>query len=327
MNDLISIIVPVYNVEKYLENCIDSILQQSYSNIEIVIVDDGSEDLSGSICDQYLQKDNRVKVIHQKNGGLSSARNTGLANSSGKYVTFIDSDDYVHPQMIEVLYKNLIETSADISACEYKKTEKTHLEFEKLPKQEKCVWDSIQAMKMYYASRISGVSCCKLYKRKILEKRKFPEGKIHEDEFTTMFYLFYADKIVHTTLQLYYYFCRENSIMNAKFDKKRMDVLDAYMDRIHLYEKYNLIDLLVLEVNYYIYAVIGLYASCVRYRIEGRVRKEVFKRGEEVYKTYKQYVLSNNKIVFRIFMINPLIGIVMRKILDKKFVYEDELKI
>ena len=130
--DLISIVVPIYNVEKYLEKCINSIIIQTYKNIEIILVNDGSTDSSGKICDIYLKKDKRIKVIHKKNGGLSDARNVGIENAKGKYIAFIDSDDFIDSDFIEILYNLIIEYNADVSCCKcnviYKKNKKQQVE-------------------------------------------------------------------------------------------------------------------------------------------------------------------------------------------------------
>ena len=115
--DLISVIIPVYNVEKYLKRCMDSVLKQTYSNIEIIIVDDGSTDTSGSLCDEYWKKDSRITVFHKENGGLSSARNFGLERVSGNYVCFIDSDDFIHENYISFMYDKIIKNDADICYC------------------------------------------------------------------------------------------------------------------------------------------------------------------------------------------------------------------
>ena len=119
-NDLISVIVPVYNVELYLQQCIDSILNQTYSNLEIILIDDGSTDNSSIICDINLEKDHRIKVIHKQNGGLSNARNVGVKNAQGKFVAFIDSDDYISEDYIEVLYRLICKYNADISVCRFR---------------------------------------------------------------------------------------------------------------------------------------------------------------------------------------------------------------
>ena len=118
---LVSIIVPVYNVEKYLERCLDSLINQTLKDIEIILVDDGSTDDSGNICDKYAKKDKRIKVIHKENGGLSDARNIGLSIANGRYLQFVDSDDFIHKQMIEILYNTIINNNADISICDFDK--------------------------------------------------------------------------------------------------------------------------------------------------------------------------------------------------------------
>ena len=117
MNELISVIVPIYNVEKYLERCLDSIIKQTYKNLDIILVDDGSIDNSTKICDEYVKKDSRIKVIHKENGGLSDARNVGIDNSDGKYICFIDSDDYIELDMIENLYDGIVKNNANICCC------------------------------------------------------------------------------------------------------------------------------------------------------------------------------------------------------------------
>ena len=124
MNDLISIIVPVYKVEKYLRRCIDSILAQTYQNIEVLLVDDGSPDNSGAICDEYADKDSHVRVFHKPNGGVSSARNLGLMEAKGQYIGFVDADDYIDKTMYEVLLDNLLQEQADISICSYNQEDK-----------------------------------------------------------------------------------------------------------------------------------------------------------------------------------------------------------
>lgn len=121
---MISVIIPIYNVEEYLEKCVNSVLNQTYSDLEIILVDDGSTDNSGKICDELKNKDNRIIVIHQENQGLSAARNAGIAKALGEYIAFVDSDDYIMEDMYETLYKNLEKTDADISICKYQYVKK-----------------------------------------------------------------------------------------------------------------------------------------------------------------------------------------------------------
>ena len=124
MYDLISVIIPIYRVELYLKECIDSVLNQTYKNMEIILVDDGSDDNCPNICDAYKKKDSRIQVIHKKNGGLSDARNAGIEIAKGEYICFIDSDDVIHPSFLQILYEDLIETGSDMSICHYEKVDK-----------------------------------------------------------------------------------------------------------------------------------------------------------------------------------------------------------
>lgn len=223
--DLVSIIVPIYNVEKYLKKCVDSILKQTYMNIEVILVDDGSPDNSGCMCDDYKKNDERVKVIHKRNGGLSSARNEGLKIATGKYIAFIDSDDYISHDYIEYLYNNIIKYDADISIIlplnfsvspNIKKYEKEQI---KIYNGE----DSLYAM--LYQKEFDNAAWGKLYNKTIVENIDFPLGKLYEDIGTTYKYLLKAKVVVFSSLQKYYYLQRKDSIMGSKFKIKEMDYI------------------------------------------------------------------------------------------------------
>ena len=232
----ISIIVPVYNVDQYLENCIESILNQTFKDYELILIDDGSTDKSGEICDKYEKKDNRIKVIHKYNGGLSSARNAGLDLACGKYIGFVDSDDSIHPRMYETLYSLIKKYKADISCCNYKKiynwndcrTEKQCIEEVK-------VMDNIQAIRSLLDSDIGVqlvIAWNKLYKRNLFTNIRYDVGRIHEDEFIAHKLLYKSKKIIYTDSQLYYYFQRKGSIMSQKTDKSKVDRVLAFSDRL-----------------------------------------------------------------------------------------------
>lgn len=197
MEELISVIVPIYNVEKYLNKCIESIINQSYSNLEIILVDDGSKDSSGIMCDSYILKDKRIKVIHKENGGLSDARNVGLDKAKGEYIVFIDSDDWIDEKMIEILYNIIKKNNSDISICDYFlayneeiQTQKEDIEIINL--------SNIEALKTIYDKDLGVcmiVAWNKLYKRNLFKDDiRYPYGKIHEDEFTTYKLLYKAKK-------------------------------------------------------------------------------------------------------------------------------------
>ena len=231
----ISIIVPVYKSEAYLENCINSILHQTYKDFELILVDDGSPDRSGSICDQYAAIDSRIKVIHKENGGASSARNTGIDTAQGVYLGFVDSDDYIDKHMYEILLNNMELYKADISQCEFIRVSDFNPKSTQQADQVK-VFNNIQALNNLYnfkneKSTNMVVPVNKLYKRSLFEDIRFPVGKIHEDEFIIHELLYKARIIVTTDTVMYYYYQSSNSVMRSEFNMKRFDALMAYDQR------------------------------------------------------------------------------------------------
>lgn len=241
----ISVIVPVYDVEDYLEECIDSILEQTYRNLEIILVDDGSPDNCGQICDDYAKKDNRIKVIHKENGGLSDARNIGIKNSTGKYITFIDSDDSVNKKYIEVLYNQLIATNSDISICSYLRFKNyidsnTSVEIE----DSEVLTRQDILLRLYGSNRVNYVIACgKLYKIELFQNIQFPKGKINEDEYTAYRLYESSNMVSYNSSQLYYYRTRNDSIMNKKISEKRLEVLNSFDDQLNYYRKQKNIDI------------------------------------------------------------------------------------
>lgn len=224
-HDLISVVVPVYNVQNYLVNCIKSILNQTYKNIEIILVDDGSTDDSGSICDSYAKIDNRVKVIHKTNGGLSDARNVGIKNANGMYITFVDSDDYIDKNYIESLYILITKYDSDIACSNMKKTDSLNDKI--INKNEKInIYNSIDAIKeILYQRNIDNSAPSKLFKKELFKNILFPVGFAFED-LDTMYKLFLqANKIVSTNFAYYLYYQREGSILHTVKDKTINDLL------------------------------------------------------------------------------------------------------
>lgn len=240
MKERISIIVPVYNVEKYLRQCLDSIINQTYKNLEIILADDGSEDSSGKICDEYAKVDNRIKVIHNEHMGVSCTRNVGLDNATGEYISFIDSDDCVAENFIETLYKLCIDNNCDISECDFSKfTDKIKVDnFKRKIKILDRHKMQLRLHSRYYVRTVIPVN--KLCKRYLYENLRFPAGKIHEDEFIT-YKVFYNCKsdIVVSNEKLYYYRHNSQSITGSKFTLKRLDSLEALQERIRFYESNN----------------------------------------------------------------------------------------
>lgn len=223
----ISIIVPVYNVEKYLNKCVDSILNQTFKEFELILVDDGSPDNSGAICDQYAEKDSRVRVIHKENGGLSSARNAGIEVAEGKYIGFIDSDDYIAEDMYELLYNNIIKENADLSVCGIYDVYEGKQVVEK--KRIRATATAMEAMVLIFeGNNISVHAVNKLYKREIFEAIRYPLGKYHEDSFVIVDILDKCKTVVIDSVQKYYYVHRAESINTEEFSTKQFDFIEAW---------------------------------------------------------------------------------------------------
>lgn len=239
MGEKISVIVPVYNVEQYLERCVDSIINQTYTNLEIILVNDGSADNSGKLCDELAKKDERIRVIHKENGGLSDARNRGIDESESDLVGFIDSDDYIDSDMYEVLLKNLNDTDADLSMCALYDVYNNTPEVQVTNKE---TWklSSEQAIKMVMEAKILSVTAVnKLYRKSLFTDLKFEVGKIAEDAFIMIKLLDKCEKIVATNEKKYYYVHRENSITTQKFSTKFLNVIEAYEQNSNIIlEKY-----------------------------------------------------------------------------------------
>lgn len=249
MKDKISIIVPIYNVEKYICKCIESILCQTYKNIEIVLVDDGSPDKCGKICDEYQKKDNRIKVIHQKNGGLSAARNTGIKNSTGKFLMFVDSDDYIKNDMAEYLYNLLTKHQCDISICNYtyifeNKNQKDYIANKETYEDIYTKKDALE--ELLRNNKIQNFTWNKLYKKELFKSIKFPEGRLMEDVGTTYKLFMKSKKIICGSESKYFYIQRNGSILHNKKSKFYIDYYELANKRFNdIKNKYS-----TMETNY-----------------------------------------------------------------------------
>ncbi|MEA4969580.1 MAG: glycosyltransferase [Candidatus Pelethousia sp.] len=237
MKDLISIIVPVYKVEDYLHRCIDSILSQTYENIEVILVDDGSPDGCGAICDAYAAQDSRIRVIHKTNGGLSSARNAGIDIAKGDYIGFIDSDDFIAPEMYERLYAAIKAAGAEMAICNYTWVKDDGSIYEKdllAGKIATCVLNRNNAFEaLCQPCGVTYVTACnKLYKSEVLTAVRFPDGKVHEDEFTSHHFFGHCEKIACISDALYFYVQRAGSI-TAQYTLRNFDAFDAMLDRYY----------------------------------------------------------------------------------------------
>lgn len=228
MDPLVSVVIPVYNVESYLRECVTSVVKQTYTNIEIILIDDGSTDNSGTLCDSFALSDSRICVFHKKNGGLSDARNYGIRRSHGSLISFIDSDDYVSPDYIMHLYQALVKGKTAIattSICIFHDGES--------PKEHKCdttafhVYDACDALEdMLYMRHLEPNAFPKIYKKELFDTIQYPVGKLYEDIATTTSLIDKAGKIAYLDEKDYYYRIRPNSIQTASFNPKKLDLLD-----------------------------------------------------------------------------------------------------
>jgi glycosyltransferase involved in cell wall biosynthesis len=245
MNPKISIVVPIYNVEKYLHKCIDSILAQTFTNFELILVNDGSTDNCREICEEYAKNDRRIKVIHKENGGVSSARNAGIEAATGQYIGFIDSDDYIHEKMYEVLYQNAVRYSSDIVVCDYLKVyedetpeenSKTGISLQH--------YSNIEALNQLYTTELGKSDMWvypvnKLYKRWLFNDLRYKEGRIYEDEFMVHKILYNSAKVLYVPQKLYYYLQRSTSIVGSKFSTKKFDRVYALRERVVFFKSIN----------------------------------------------------------------------------------------
>ena len=260
---IVSIIVPVYNVEKYLSKCLDSLIAQTYKNIEIIVVDDGATDSCPQICDDYKKKDSRIIVVHKENGGLSDARNEGLKYVSGDYISFVDSDDYVSPFYVEILINLAEERDADISICNYlrvfenEETQQTE-NLDYLVKE----FNRDEALFALFNKDLKAqftIACSKLYRVEVFKNIRFPKGRTYEDSATAHKVYNQSRKVVYADVSLYFYLLRQGSIKTSEQFKK-FDIIDAIYDRVVFFQKYGNKELLKMSYYDYLTCLMGVYS-------------------------------------------------------------------
>ena len=228
MFPMISVIVSVYNESKYIGRCIESVMHQSYTNLEILLIDDGSTDQSGIICDEYAKKDHRIRVIHKQNGGISAVRNLGIESACGQYIGFVDGDDYIESDMYEVLYRLLIEHQADIAVCNVSNCYETGAK-NLYSGGEIFTCSGEEALEITLEGKKMPASLCnKLYRREVIGDLRFRVGKTYEDAFFLPELFLRASLLVVTTDAYYNYWHRVGSITTSGFSERTLDVIDAY---------------------------------------------------------------------------------------------------
>ena len=238
MSELISVIVPVYKVEQYLQKCVDSLINQTYKNLEIILVDDGSPDTCPQICDDYAKKDNRIKVVHKENGGLSDARNAGMEVATGEYVSFIDSDDYVALDFFETLLSVIKAENSDIVECDLIRfNENQSVEVPKFTGKTRSFDTKDGLLKLIVEDEFHQHVWNKLYKADITLDVLYDKGKLNEDEFWTYQIFGRAKKITKIDKPMYYYLQRAGSIMGVGYNLRRLDALEGKVNRQEYVEK------------------------------------------------------------------------------------------
>lgn len=237
-NALISVIVPVYRVEAYLDRCVRSIVGQTYQDLEIILVDDGSPDQCPAMCDSWTEKDSRVRVIHKENGGLSDARNAGMAAAAGEYISFVDSDDWIAPEMLERLINALERDDSDIAACAVEMVWEDGRASSYLTVRRNLVLDTYQAQRaLLKETALKQPVWYKLYRKETIARILFPVGKYHEDVFWSYQAVGNARRVSLIDYVGYFYFQRAGSIMGEGYSLKRLDAVEAAWCRCAFFAK------------------------------------------------------------------------------------------
>lgn len=232
----ISVIVPVYKVEPYIHKCIDSILGQTFSDFELILVDDGSPDSCGEICNRYAEKEERICVIHKENGGLSDARNAGMKVASGQYVIFIDSDDYIEDDMLEYLYSRLKAANADMATCGIYEVYADRIEAQQVETDFVCTGEAaFRCILRGYTIR--GEIWNKLIRRSCVEDLEFPKGKLYEDIYYTVDMMQRIKTVAVGTQPKYYYLHRSDSITGKAYRPQLFDIIEGYTKNYHVVKK------------------------------------------------------------------------------------------
>lgn len=291
---LISVIVPIYNVESYLNKCVESIVNQTYTNLEIILVDDGSPDNCPIMCDEWAKKDNRIKVIHKENGGLSSARNAGLDIAKGAFIAFVDSDDYVEAHYIEILLKKLLQYNVDLVCCSINNIYENKMENFKLkPVDKDLVISGSSILPEFYRHYTTAlmVAWNKLYKRELFDNLRYTAGRIYEDGAIVLHLLSKCKQVAIIPDVLYNYLRRENSIMGTGISLAKAKSMDANFNE-HME-----------------FLIANDYKSCLKYEAKSLkdygimfktaqsedIKKYLHENFKKAWKKYRKYVKPLNK--------------------------------
>ena len=299
----ISVIVPVYKVESYLDRCVQSIVSQTYRDLEIILVDDGSPDNCPAMCDSWAEKDSRIRVIHKANGGLSDARNAGLTLVTGEYISFIDSDDWIAPEMLEKLFDALQRDDSDIAACTVQMVWEDDTPAKLLTVQRSCVLERDEAQRaLLRETLLKQPVWYKLYRRETIDAIPFEEGKYHEDVYWSYQAIGNARRVSLIEYIGYYYFQRSGSIMGEGYSLRRLDAIEAYERRFRYLKEH----FPALERE----ARVGMVSACIYHGqmalkfLPAAERKQAMRYLNEVKGRYpiKHTEYANRKITHRLWM-------------------------
>ena len=316
---LISIIVPVYKVEAYLDRCVQSLVNQTYTDLQIILVDDGSPDRCGEICEEWKKKDARICVVHKENGGLSDARNAGLAVATGEYIGFVDSDDWIEPRMYELLYAAMQETGAQIAECTRDNfSDATAPVLFEAKKAERQIYTAEQALgELIVDGALRQTVWNKLYRAEFVKDKLFPIGKVNEDEFWTYRVFGDVQSVVRIEAALYHYYQRDDSIIHT-YNAKRLHCLEAFEQRqIYLQKRYP--SLIPMATARWMVTCLIHYqalARCKDVDPDGRLRQMVYTQFCSIdHKVIRSAVSVKQQVWFWLFRTMPNFIVSMRNLL------------
>lgn len=302
MGNKISIIVPCYNVAKFLPTCIESVQQQTYVNWELILVDDGSPDRCGEICDECAKKDDRIRVIHKPNGGVASARNAGVAQAKGDYICFLDGDDYLHTTFLQKMTAIANKHNADLVQCGCVKG--ADFIFPEIPQGSLSNYNNHTV----FTSEVANIVLWgKLYKRDVVKSITMPEGVYFEDDYTTWKYFYQAPKIVVTSEHLYYYYQNPESVMAQHRNKLNLDFTKAYEERIAFFVEKHEPDLEHMTHLQFLKGLVLSYSNSMATDDQKKTIVTYFRQSWKVVR-FSSYIKFYYKILFGIFSISPAFG-------------------
>ena len=295
--ELISVIVPIYKTEQYLARCVNSILTQTYKNIEIILVDDGSPDNSPKICDEFAEKHTNIRVIHKENGGLSSARNRGIDLAKGEYISFVDSDDFIDPEMLKRLYLSIKKHNADLAMVKYAEMNE-HQKPPIVSEVSETVYRKKDIEKMFLKLKIES-ACVILYSRKAINKNRFPLGKTSEDIIFNFSVFRQIDSFVLIPEKRYYYLYHSESISHGSLNKNMLTYLYIRKKIYNYYRRENQVELTGLAEVLYARAAMGLLARMAIYGISKELNEKTWKyRLTKILRKHKDVFFESEDVPF-----------------------------